>query len=41
MAESRCLLTAVRLKLKITVDEKTVEAVALLNSGYEASTHNY
>lgn len=29
---------AVRLKLKISVAENTVEAVALLNSGYEAPT---
>jgi hypothetical protein len=30
--------TAVRLKLRIRVDEKSVEVIALLNSGYEAPT---
>ena len=29
---------AVRLRLKISVGDRSVEAVALLNSGYEAST---
>ncbi|MEM2169480.1 MAG: hypothetical protein QW186_06725, partial [Candidatus Bathyarchaeia archaeon] len=29
---------AVRLKLKITIDCRSVEAVSLLNSGYEAPT---
>ena len=38
MVELRCPLMAVRLKLRIKVDERSVEAVSLLNSGYEAPT---
>jgi len=38
LAELGCLLMAVRLRLKIVVGEKIVEAIALLNSGYEAPT---
>jgi len=38
LVELRCLLMAVRLKLRIKVDERSVVAVSLLNSGYEAPT---
>lgn len=34
----RCLPMAVRLRLKVSAGERSVETVALLNSGYEAPT---
>ena len=37
-AGSRCLQMAVKLKLKICVNQRSAEAVAFLNSGYEAPT---
>ncbi len=39
LVELRCPLMAVRLKLRIKVDERSVVAVSLLNSGYEALKH--
>jgi hypothetical protein len=38
LGELRVFTTAVRLRLRIRVDEKSVEVIALLNSGYEAPT---
>jgi hypothetical protein len=38
LGELRVFTTAVRLKLRIRVNEKSVEVIALLNSGYEAPT---
>jgi hypothetical protein len=38
LGELRVFTTAVRLRLRIRVDEKSVEVIALLKSGYEAPT---
>jgi hypothetical protein len=32
---------AVKLKLRINVNDKIIETIALLNSGYETLVHNY
>jgi hypothetical protein len=38
LGELRVSTTAVRLKLRLRVNEKSVEVIALLKSGYEAPT---
>ena len=41
MGELRVFTTAVRLRLRLRVNERSVEVIALLKSGYEAPTRSY